>query len=81
MIQIQIELVFRFFRIFGWICGSSAAISPLDTALQNLEVVTKSNKESAKCRFNDFDGFKPEDKRSSKEQYEITFKRPFTELE
>ena len=67
------------FRIFGWICGSSAAISPLDTALaepvEATKTDTKLNQASADLMI--LMALNPEDKDQVIEQYEITFKRPF----
>ena len=67
------------FRIFGWICGSAAVILPLDTAPAELVEATKTgtklNQASADLMI--LMALNPEDKDQVKEQYEITFKRPF----
>ena len=73
------RISFAFFRVFGWICGSAAAISPLETApaelVEETETVTVSNK--AHFDLANLMALNPEDKDQVKEQYEITYKRPF----
>ena len=71
----RIEL--SIFRIFGWICGSAAVISPIDTVPSELEVVTVSNQNQPSADLMILMALNPEDKDQVKEQYEITFKRPF----